>query len=441
MTYRKLSAERIFDGNRFREGMALVMDDNNRVEAFLPLEDAGQGVEKMEGILSPGFVNAHCHLELSHMKGLIPEGTGLVDFVLKVVSGRHHPEEQILQAINKAEQEMWSEGIVAVGDICNNALTLSQKAGNRLRYYNFIEASGWLPGLAEARFERSMQLYQAFFNQEMEQKGMKEEDAHISIVPHAPYSVSAELWQKIRPWFAAKTVSIHNQETVSEDEFFVSGGGDMNRMYSMMNIDNAHHQPTGRTSLASYFHQLEGASRAILVHNTCTKQEDLDYVLNYTSTRETSGPTKAYDGQANTKLPASGKPTAGRQTSNSGLRQAFGGQANFKLQTFFCLCPNANLYIEKTLPPIELLRRNGCRLVLGTDSLASNRSLRITDEINTIRKNFSSIPLEEILQWATLNGAEALGMEKELGSLEKGKEPGLVQIIEEDGGLKSTRII
>ena len=387
-------------------------------------------------MVSPGFINAHCHLELSHMKGLIPEGTGLVDFVLKVVNERHHPDEQILQAISKAEDEMWSDGVVAVGDICNNALTLSQKAGERLRYYNFIEASGWLPGLAEARFERSMQLYQAFLNMEKEGQGTKDPEGHCSIIPHAPYSVSAELWQKIRPWFFGKTVSIHNQETVSEDEFFVSGGGDMNRLYAMMNIDNAHHRPTGRTSLASYFHQLEGASRAILVHNTCTKQEDLDYVMHHSTSNSPL--------QANLVAPPKASATGGQRSGKlqtSRPRQALGGQANSKLQTFFCLCPNANLYIEKRLPPIELLRGNGCTLVLGTDSLASNRCLRITEEINTIRQNFPSIPLEEILQWATINGAEALGMEQDLGSLEKGKIPGLVQILEVDGGLQSTRII
>ena len=410
MTYRKLSAERIFDGHHFREGMALVMDENNRVKAFLPLQDAG-----LEGIISPGFVNAHCHLELSHMKGQIPEGTGLVDFVLKVVSGRHYPDELILQAISKAEDEMWSDGIIAVGDICNNALTLSQKAGERLRYYNFIEASGWLPGMAGARFERAMQWYQSFLNLEKGKKETPLPDAHCSIIPHAPYSVSAELWQKTRPWFAGKTVSIHNQETVSEDEFFVSGGGDMNRMYSMMNIDNSHHRPTGRTSLASYFHQLEGASRAILVHNTYTKQEDMDYVMHHAISNQPPSETLRRAGKLQT--------------------------SNFKLQTFFCLCPNANLYIERSLPPVELFRNNGCRIVLGTDSLASNRSLRISEEINTIRKNFSSIPLEEILQWATLNGAEALGMEQELGSLETGRKPGLLQILEVDGGLTSTRII
>jgi aminodeoxyfutalosine deaminase len=68
--------------------------------------------------------------------------------------------------------------------------------------------------------------------------------------------------------------------------------------------------------------------------------------------------------------------------------------------------------------------------VLGTDSLASNWSLSIMDEIKTLRKSFPTIPLEEMLTWATSNGAEALGFDSELGSFEKGKTPGIVLINE-----------
>jgi cytosine/adenosine deaminase-related metal-dependent hydrolase len=159
-------------------------------------------------------------------------------------------------------------------------------------------------------------------------------------------------------------------------------------MYELMKIDNSHHQATKRSSLQSYFDKLEKADNAILVHNTFTKQEDIDYI----------------------KL----------QTSNS------------KLQTFFCLCVNANKYIEDALPPIELLRKNNCEIILGTDSLASNWSLNILDEIKTIRKNFPSIPIAEILQWATSNGAKALQMDDQLGSFEKGKRPGIILINEEN---------
>ena len=110
----------------------------------------------------------------------------------------------------------------------------------------------------------------------------------------------------------------------------------------------------------------------------------------------------------------------------------------FNLPPYFVLCPNANLYIENTLPPIELLRKNNCAIALGTDSLASNFSLNILDEIRVIRKAFSHIPLAELLQWATFNGAKALQMENKLGSFEKGKRPGIILI---DNDLKNVKRI
>ncbi len=375
MAFRKFQAEKIFDGEKFLDPHnVLITKENGIVESIVPAEEAGNDIQQLQGIISPGFINCHCHLELSHMKGRIPEKTGLVDFVWKVVTERHHPEKEILQAISDAEDEMLQNGIVAVGDICNNVLTIRQKQKQRIAYYNFVEASGWLPSVADIRFERASQLFQNF--------KLQTPDSTLSIVPHAPYSVSNELWQFIQLYFENKVVSIHNQETAFEDEFFLEGTGDFNRMYEMMKIDNTHHRPTRRSSLQSYFKKLSSAKSILLVHNTFTKEADIQYIRNLTS--------------------------------------------DVQHQTFFCLCINANQYIEDAVPPIELLKNNNCNIVLGTDSLASNWSLSIADEIKTIRKNFPSIRLEEILQWATFNGAKALDMQQSFGNFEKRKKPGVV---------------
>lgn len=374
MHYRKLKGEALFDGYKMQLGKVLILDERGIVEAVVDEREAPDA-ELFDGILTPGFINCHCHLELSHMKSLIPEGTGLVDFVFSVVTQRHFKEEEILEAIAASEAEMQRNGIVAVGDICNNVLTLPQKEKGNLAYYNFIEASGWLPAVAQTRFERALGIYHAFATHHSPLPN------HQSIVPHAPYSVSPELWQHLQPYFQNKVVSIHNQETAHEDEFFRQGSGDFKRMYDLMKIDNSHHQPTGKTSLQSYFKHLSEAASILLVHNTFTSPEDIDFVM--------------------------------RQTPRS------------QLQTFFCFCINANLYIEEALPPVEMLQERGCSIVLGTDSLASNWSLSILDEIKAFRKHFPAIPLEEMLGWATINGAKALGMESWLGSFEKGKQPGV----------------
>jgi aminodeoxyfutalosine deaminase len=385
MSYRKLKADKIFDGYRFVENHILITNEYGIIEDIIPEGKAMDGVEVFEGILSPGFINCHCHLELSHMKGLIPEKTGLVDFVFKVVTARNHSEEEIFSAIEKAEDEMLANGIVAVGDICNNSLTIPQKKKQRLSYYNFIEASGWLPSTSQMRLERAKKLLGEFSMLNMP----------CSIVPHAPYSVSENLWEELQLYFSNKVISIHNQETAFEDEFFLQGTGDFLRMYEMMNIDNSHHAPTNKSSFQSYFDKLAKAKNAILVHNTFTKEKDIQYMQLQT--------------------------------------------ANYKLQTFFCLCANANKYIEDAFPPIALLVKNNCEIVLGTDSLASNRSLNILDEIRTILKTYPLIPLPEVLQWATINGAKALQMDEQLGSFEKGKKPGVVLINEEN--LSAKRLV
>ena len=106
--------------------------------------------------------------------------------------------------------------------------------------------------------------------------------------------------------------------------------------------------------------------------------------------------------------------------------------------SFWCICANTNQYIEQTMPPIELLRSQKVNIVMGTDSYASNWSLNMLDEIRTIQNHLPQIPLEELLGWATINGAKALQMDKGLGSFEKGKKPGIVLI---EGLSKENKII
>ncbi len=413
MQYRKISADKIFDGYKFLKDHVLTVTPDGIIESLQPLTENDLDIEMYKGILSPGFINCHCHLELSHLLGKIPEKTGLVDFVFKVVTERSASEEEILKAIDKAGGEMKRAGIVAVGDICNNASTLVQKQKGNLHYYNFIEASGWLPAVSTARFERAKAIYEEY-NRQWTTAILQSDDtancqlptANFSIVPHAPYSVSEALWKEIQPFFKNKVVSIHNQETKFEDEFFMQGTGDFKRMYELMKIDNTHYVPTKKSSLQSYYDKLTGAEKIILVHNTFTKQADIDYV------KKVNSEWSIVNGVTQTLTP--------------------------KPQTFFCLCPNANLYIEDALPPVELFRKNKCTIVLGTDSLASNRSLNMLDEIKTLRRNFPEVLLEEMLGWATINGAKALGMESSLGSFERGKKPGVAQLSE---NLKEINVI
>jgi cytosine/adenosine deaminase-related metal-dependent hydrolase len=89
------------------------------------------------------------------------------------------------------------------------------------------------------------------------------------------------------------------------------------------------------------------------------------------------------------------------------------------------------LYIENELPNVQMFVENNCNIVLGTDSYASNNQLSIFAEIKTIQKHFPALPLETILQWATFNGAKAIGIEDKFGSLHVGKKPGIILLGED----------
>lgn len=380
MKYKKFQADQLFTGNKMLpENFVLITDETGTIENIVDVNEAGDEVQFFNGILSPGLINAHCHLELSHMKGLIPQKSGLVDFILDILSKRHIAEDLILQSIQDAETEMIEDGIVAVGDICNTTFTLPQKQLHRLKYYNFIEVSGWHPDIAKTRYQIAQSNYDVF-NQ------LSKGSHSGSIVPHAPYSVSNLLWEYLKPNFSQQTITIHNQETSFENHFFENGEGDFVRLYERLGVNNSFFSPTGKSSIQSYLQHTTNAQNLILVHNTFTNETDISFV---------------------------------KKEMNS---------------SFWCICINANLYIENALPPVELLRKNQCTIVLGTDSLASNDTLSIVAEMKMIKQHFPSIPLSEILQWATINGAVALQLEQVLGSFEKGKTPGVVLI---DEGLNS----
>jgi len=369
----KFSASQIFDGYTFLPAKTVIITDaEGEIRDIIPMTDAGDNVQLFDGILTPGFVNCHCHLELSHMKGVIPEGIGLPAFLAAVMKHRNIATEQITEAIEKAEDEMLANGIVAVGDICNLASTIPQKLKGRIWYHNFIEATGFNSLIADQRFKRCVDFFSAFsqlYSIPIESN---------SIVPHAPYSVSDELWKKIIHFPGNHLLTIHNQESQGENDWFQYKKGKMQSLFDNLKMDASEFKATGQTSLQSFLPRFIRNQSVILVHNVFTSQPDIEFA------------------------------------KSSGLSISW------------CLCPNANQYISAQLPSVDMFMKNDCLVTLGTDSLASNHQLSILSEIQTLRKAFPAIAVDQLLRFATSNGAKALQMDQLLGSFEKGKRPGLL---------------
>jgi cytosine/adenosine deaminase-related metal-dependent hydrolase len=398
MAYKKFQSGQLFTGYELLGGNHVLITDNaGKIEDILPEADAGNDIQKFQGILSPGFINCHCHLELSHLKNVIPPGTGLIEFLCSVVTKRNFDPQLIQEEIVKAEKEMYDNGIVAVGDIGNTADTAEVKSKSKISWQNFVEVLSFTDESAEENIKfylsvlekmdkiknRTAGRRQRLWSPETGMNGPKSE-IRSSLVPHAPYSISPKTFKLINELTKHQVISIHNQEHPAEDELYKTGGGDYLKLFKIFGVNQSPFPVTGKSSIRSCLPYFDNGQTILLIHNTYMREDDIEFAIDY--------------------------------AEMNGLTLVFG------------LCPNANLYIEKKLPPVELFIKHNCHLVLGTDSYSSNWQLSIAKEIGAIEQHYPEIPLLTVLQWATINGARALQWDDHLGSFERGKKPGVTLI-------------
>jgi len=394
MMQRKFRAKQIFTGEAMAPaGSVLITSPEGVIIEILPETEAGDDIEDAGELLTPGFINAHCHLELSHLKNQVPPGKGLISFLMDVVGKRDFEPAVIADAIEKAEQEMYDAGIVAVGDISNTTDTIETKRKSRIAWTNFIEVLSFSDEKANDRIAHYQEVLHAFRLLE-QNTGTENTLFRSSLVPHAPYSISPQSFKMINELSERQVISMHNQETPGEDELYKSGGGDFLRFFGFFVAPVSPMPITGLSSIRSVLPHFTRQQTLLLIHNTYMPETDMFFAEEYA---EKSG-----------------------------------------LSLYYCFCPNANLYIENVLPPVKQFIHNNRKLVIGTDSYSSNYQLSIAEEIRTLHTHFPDIPIATLLQWATLNGAEALKRDDKLGSFSKGKQPGIVSL---DSAFRPKRLL
>ncbi|MCY1417915.1 5-methylthioadenosine/S-adenosylhomocysteine deaminase [compost metagenome] len=96
-------------------------------------------------------------------------------------------------------------------------------------------------------------------------------------------------------------------------------------------------------------------------------------------------------------------------------------------------CPESNLKLASGFCPVERLWQAGVNVAIGTDGAASNNDLDLLGETRTaallakaVAGQATALDAHRALRMATLNGARALGLEQEIGSLEPGKSADIV---------------
>lgn len=363
---RKIKAD-IVNGYEILRNGVLVLDDNGVTVDIIPEDKIDfSNYEIFDGFLVPGFVNAHCHLELSHLKNKLPKHTGLVDFVLNVQSFRNEDESLVQSSMHKAEQEMMENGIVAVGDISNTATSFKLKSQKNIYYHTFLEGLGFTSARAQTILDNMISL----------KKEASSYQIKTSVSPHAPYSVSRELFSLMAN-LNEDVYTLHHLESLEEIMFLKEKTGDFLKLYDFFKINIEEFEPEEKSATLYWLNSFE-VTKIILVHNTFLSNESYELI-------------------------------------------------NHKLKNiFWCLCPNANLYIENRLPNIPSLISRGAKICIGTDSLASNEQLDILSEIRTIKKHFPEIDTGYLLQCASIHGAEALGIESDYGKFFIGRKNPIV---------------
>ena len=365
---RKIKSTIINGHEILRNGVLVLNDEGVTIDVVPEYKIDFTDYEVFDGYLVPGFVNAHCHLELSHLRNKIDTHTGLVDFVIAVQQYRNTDISEVESAMRMAENEMIENGIVAVGDISNTSHSFNIKLEKNIYYHTFLEALGFTSARAEAVIAQMLEL----------KKHCIELGLNASVSPHAPYSVSRKLFQQLS-LLNEKVYTLHHLESLEEIMFLKEKMGDFLKLYSFFNINIDEFLPEEKSATKYWLNNFT-IEKLILVHNTFLSDDAYELIS--------------------------------EKIKN----------------VYWCLCPNANMYIENRLPNIPALIKKGAKICIGTDSLASNHQLNILSELQTIKKHYPEIPAEYLLQCASINGAEALGIEGEFGKFHIGKRNALLRI-------------
>jgi len=315
-------------------------------------------------VIIPGLVNAHSHLELT---GLHDELTGTRSFVkwlAEVVRRRREwTPDDYLQSARAGARMALESGTTLVGDISASGLTQGALSGTKLRAMIFEEVLGLAPegtGKVLTELERRI--------------ARNESDPLLTggVSPHAPYSVSSQLYRGVAELAKRKALPLatHLAESRAELELLASGTGELRDFLSQMAVLPKEWTAPGRSPVR-YLESLGVLENApLLIHCNYVDADSIAPIL--------------------------------------------GGHCSV------AYCPRSHSFFGHETHPVRDLLDAGINVALGTDSLASNDSLSMLDEMRFLRRKRTDLKSDEIFRMATINGATALGFGSTLGRLRRG---------------------
>ncbi|MDF2697028.1 MAG: Adenosine deaminase [Labilithrix sp.] len=362
---------------------AIVVDANGAVVEVGPAADvlprhAGLPVERVRGVIFPGLVNAHTHIELSSMRGKVPGGHGFVSWVDRLITTRSEvmPEDDS-EGIARGIDELVAAATMAVGDVTNSLAAVGALARRGIGGCVFHEVFGLDRAMVMRRIEG--------LRAEAEERVPRwpGSDLAYAPAPHTLYTLHPDAARALLDSAAQRGLrtTLHLAEHPGERRAVEHGDGPVPDWLER----RLKHRPESPKQPLFDLAADVGALRptVVLVHLADARPDELERVA------------------------ASGAPVV--------------------------LCPRSNLYIEGRLPPLLAARAAGIEAALGTDSLASNTSLDVLAEARALADRFPNVPSWELVKMATWNGARALGRD-DLGRIARGAKPGIFAVEGEVSG-------
>lgn len=364
-----LKARYIFSSqNNIIENGGLVVNGLmiDSVDAFsnLKIENSSKVIDFGNSIILPGFVNAHTHLELTNMPDLNIQDKKLTSWIMELVKTRlKWKEEDFVASVENGVRQCVETGTTTVADITNGGYSFEVLKNSRIRKIVYTEIINFDPAKATDLISDAEDKLDKVNQDSLMCKGVS---------PHAPYTVSYDLYKACSRLAKLKNIPLctHIAETEDEVEFLSKGKGVLIDFLKDFRMLPDNWKAPGLTPVK----YLKGCgileNRPLLVHCNYLSDDEIQII---------------------------------RQTGSNVV-----------------FCPRSHRFFNHKNHPFKQLIDNGVPVALGTDSLASNYSLSMLDEIKFVYKNYDDIDPELILTMATINGAVALGLKDKTGKLSDG---------------------
>ncbi len=357
-----------------RDGWVSIADGRIAATGVGPASDA---IDLGDVVVLPALVNAHTHFELSYLRGVVPPAERFLDWIRPLMAARHEyadaSDRRILDAARQAIAEARAAGTGLVGDVSNTLVTvpLLREAGMHAQVFYELLGFNDTNGMERVRAART----------KMAEHRGEDSAVRIALAPHAPYSVSPELFQAIRSDIDGDSdhvSTVHLGESAEELEFVQRGAGPWRDLLDEIGTWNEGWEPHGGSPV-EYLADLGFLdSRVLAVHGVQFTGDDL------------------------ARLRALG--------------------------TTIVSCPRSNRHVGVGSPPLEAFYAMGVSVAFGTDSLASVSDLNVFNELAEARRIAPRVPASHLLESATLRGARALGFGADFGTIEPGKRAALIAV-------------